>query len=222
MNPRQRQGVLLLVLAAIGLIVVFALIASYVSSVSKQVGPVEDEVVLTRTVKPYTPITSADLGSRQEPQRWAARNVMTSPSQAIGQVSQTALQPGTVLQSGMVSAPSQLPPGDQEFTLSLSPDDAVDGQIKPESTVDIIGVFSGGKGGGHTRVVVPNVKVLNTASGGSSGGSSSGGFSVILALTPEQVLQVEGAKSWASDLALSLVQQGTKQGVPGPVTQGSL
>ena len=62
MNPRQRQGLLLVVLAAVGLIGVFLLVASYVSSVSKQVGPKVDVLTLVRPLSAYQPVTSADLG----------------------------------------------------------------------------------------------------------------------------------------------------------------
>ena len=49
MNPRQRRAVLLLAIAAIGLIGVFALVANYVSEVETQVG---DKMVVLELTRP--------------------------------------------------------------------------------------------------------------------------------------------------------------------------
>ena len=39
MNPRQRRGLLLIAIAALGLVVVFVLVAGYVSDVRREVDP---------------------------------------------------------------------------------------------------------------------------------------------------------------------------------------
>ena len=51
MNPRQRRAVLLLALAAAGLLGVFALVANYVSDVDTRVGPKVSVLVLTKDAK---------------------------------------------------------------------------------------------------------------------------------------------------------------------------
>jgi pilus assembly protein CpaB len=45
-NPRQRRGVLLLVVAAVGAVVVFALVSGYVDDVRKEVEPKTSIIVL--------------------------------------------------------------------------------------------------------------------------------------------------------------------------------
>jgi pilus assembly protein CpaB len=223
LNPRQRQGILLMVVAAAGLIAVFVLLSSYVNSVSRQVGPMISELELSQPVKAYQPVTSADLQYRQEPARWAGQNVLTSESAALGLISATPLTPGTVLQRGMLTEAPQLPPGDDEFDLYLGAESAVAGQVQTGDTVDIVGTFSGnsGSGAGVSRVIVPNVKVLQVGSASSSG-SSSGSIPVLLALTPHQVLLVEGAKTWASDLSLALLDSTSSHSTPSPVSEGTL
>ena len=57
MNPRQRRGVLLLILAALGAIGVFAAVSSYVADVREQVTPTTTALRLTRDVPAQGNIT---------------------------------------------------------------------------------------------------------------------------------------------------------------------
>lgn len=224
MNPRQRQGVLLMLVAAAGMIAVFVLISSYVSSVSRQVGPMLSELELSQPIKAYQPITSADLQWRQEPARWAGPNVLTSATAALGMVSQTPLSADTVLQRGMLSQAPQVPAGDDEFALYLGAESAVAGQVQTGDTVDIVGTFGGSSASakpGVSRVIVANVKVLDVGSAPSSGANAA--IPVLLALTPHEMLEVEGSKSWATDLSLALIgPAGAGSKAPAPVSEGSL
>ena len=180
------------------------------------------EVELSQPLKPYQPVTSADLEFRQEPAKWAGQNVLTSESSAVGLVSSTPLSSGTVLQKGMLTESPQVPAGDDEFALYLGAESAVAGQVQTGDTVDIVGTFGGGSSSqvGSSRVIVSNVRVVNVGSTSSASGSSAS-IPVLLALTPHEMLLVEGAKSWASDLSLALIgPNGSK--TPSPVSEGTL
>lgn len=223
MNPRQRQGLLLVVLAAAGLIGVFLLVASYVSSVSKQVGPKVDVLTLIRPLAAYQPVTSADLGLVALPEKWVPGTALTDASQALDQISQVPLPQGTELQQGMLTSQPNLLPGQQEFALPVDETTGVANQVQAGSLVDVVATFSGnGKSGpasqNSARVIVSGVKVLIA---GEPTGNSGGGV-VTLALTPLQVQQVAFAESFAQKVWLSLIAPGSTapQTQPPPYQPG--
>lgn len=211
MNPRQRQGVLLVVIAAAGLIGVFALVANYVSGVSKQVGPKVDVLTLVRPVQAYQPVMSNDLGVVSLPEKWVSSTALRDASQALGQISQVPLPAGTELQQGMLNGQPSLQPGQREFAIPVDQTTGVASQVQVGSTVDVVATFSGNNQSGSgsqnsARVVVAGIKVLLTAQP-SSNTSTSG--VVTLALTPQQVQEVAYAESFAQKVWLSLVAPGT-------------
>ena len=223
MNPRQRQGLLLVVLAAAGLIGVFLLVASYVSSVSKQVGPKQDVLTLIQPLAAYQPVTSADLGLVALPEKWVPGTVLSDPSQALGQISQVPLPQGTELQQGMLTSQPTLQPGEQEFALPVDSTTGVANQVQAGSLVDVVATFSGtghgASGQNSARVIVAGVKVL--IAGATTAGNSGAGV-VTLALTPLQVQQVAFAESFAQKVWLSLVAPGSTgpQTPPPPYQPG--
>lgn len=207
MNPRQRQGLLLVMIAAVGLIGVFLLIAAYVSSVSKQVGPKVDVLTLRRPIQPFQQVNENDLGVAAVPKKWLPGTALLYPSEALGQISQVSLPAGTELEQGMLTAPPVLQPGEREFAMSVDQVSGVANQVQEGSTVDILATFASGSNSqaASARVVVPDVKVLLTE----QSTSATGGGVVTLALTPDQVQKVAYAESFAQKVSLSLVAPGT-------------
>jgi pilus assembly protein CpaB len=217
MNPRQRQGLLLVLIAAAGLLGVFLLIANYVSSVSKQVGPKVQILVLIRPLSPYQPVTTADLGFISVPQKWAPTNALQAPGEALGLISTTPLVAGTDLQQGMLTQSPVLGPGNDEIAISIDAETGVAGQITQGSLVDVIATYgsnSGGQGGkAYATYVVRHIKVLGVPSGGSG--------PIALSVTPQQALSISLAEATASKLRLALVAPGSSS-VPAnvpPVSQ---
>jgi pilus assembly protein CpaB len=207
MNPRQRQGLLLVVIAAAGLVGVFVLVAGYVSSVSKQVGPKVDVLTLIRPLPAYQPVTTGDLGIVALPEKWVPGTALRDASQALGQISQVPLPTGTELEQGMLTGLPTLRPGQQEFALPVDPTTGVANQVQAGSIVNVIATFAGsGQSRSSARVVVSDVSVLLA---GQSGTGSSGAGVVTLALTPLQVQEVAYAESFAQKVWLSLVAPGT-------------
>jgi pilus assembly protein CpaB len=214
MNPRQRQGLLLVTIAAAGLLGVFLLIANYVTSVSKQVGPKTNIIVLIRPLPAYQPVTAADLGEIAVPVKWAPAAAMTLPSEAIGLVSTSQLNAGTDLQQGMLTSQPSLAPGNQEVAFTIDAETGVAGQISPGSLVDVIATYgSGGRlGRGYAEFVARDVRVLNVGQLGSGSGSAP----ILLSLTPEQSLQLSYAESSASKLRFVLDAPGSST-TPVPI-----
>jgi pilus assembly protein CpaB len=213
MNPRQRQGLLLVVVAAAGLIGVFVLVANYVSTVSKQVGPKVNVLTLVRPVQAYEPITASDLGEVSLPAKWVPGTALRDPSQALDQISPVALPTGTELEQGMLTGRPTLQPGQQEFALPVDQTSGLANQVQAGSVVNIVATFSGSRTSqpASARVMVSDVSVLVAAQ---SGNGSSG--VVLLALTPQQVQQVAYVESFAQKYWLSLVAPGTTGTQPQP------
>jgi pilus assembly protein CpaB len=210
MNPRQRQGLLLVVVAAAGLIGVFVLVANYVSSVSKQVGPKVDVLTLVRPVQAYRPITASDLGVVALPEKWVPGTALRDPSQALDQISPVPLPTGTELEQGMLTGQPSLRPGEQEFALPIDQTTGVANQVQAGSVVNIVATFAAAQSRpASARVMVSDVSVLIAAQ---SGTGSSG--VVTLALTPQQVQQVAYVESFAQKYWLSLVAPGTTGAQP--------
>lgn len=217
---------LLVVVAAAGLIGVFVLIASYVGNVSKQVGPKVQVLELTAPLQRYEPISPGMLGYVSLPAKWAPPNALRSPDAAVGLVSQVALPAGTELEQGMLGTPPSLSPGQQEIAIMVDAETGVAGEVTPGSVVSIIATYAGDNQGGKNsaRVVVPVARVLGVGTPTTAGGSASGSSAptganqvvpVTFALTQQEVLQVSYAETFAQKVRLALVAPGTSS-VPQP------
>jgi pilus assembly protein CpaB len=231
LNPRQRQGLLLVVVAAAGMVAVFALIASYVANVSKQVGPKVNVLVLNSSVAQYQPVSANAMTERSVPAKWAPPNALHDPTETAGLVAGAQLPRGTELEAGMLIAPPALRPGEREIAILVDPESGIAGQVTPGSVVDIIGTFqaSNSNAGSRStaRVIVAGARVLSVGTpigtagtGGNATSSSPNATSsqvlpVTFALTPQQVLQVSYAESFAQKVRLSLVAPGSS----GPPAQ---
>lgn len=213
MNPRQRQGLLLVMIAAAGLLGVFLLIANYVTNVSKQVGPMTHVLVLIRPLPAYRPVSSADLGEITVPVKWAPPNALTEPSEAVDLISTTPLESGTRLQATMLTQRPTVQPPNQAVAFTVDAETGVAGQIQPGSVVDVIATYgSGGRfGKGYSAFVARGIQVLNIGQA-----TGSGGAPIILSLTPQQSLAISYAEATASKVRFALDPSGSNT-IPAPV-----
>jgi pilus assembly protein CpaB len=211
MNPRQRQGLLLVMIAAAGLLGVFLLVANYVSNVSKQVGPKIQILVLIKSLPAYQPVTASDLGEVVVPVKWAPANALTQPAEAIGLISTSQLQAGTDLQGGMLTQEPTLRPGNQEMAFTVDAETGVAGQITPGSLVDVVATYgSGGTGGkGYSEFVARGLRVLDV--GQVAGG---GAAPITLSLTPLQSLALSYVESTANKVRFVLDAPGSTTAPP--------
>lgn len=220
MNPRQRQGLLLVVIAAIGLVAVFVLIANYVSNIHKQVGPKIDVLVLSAPATAYQAITTNMVQQVSIPQKWAPAKAMHGFGDTEGLVAGVDLPSGTELQQGMLIQAPALVPGRREIAILVDAETGVAGEVNPGSVVDIVATFQAPNqstthpGHNSARVLVTHARILNvgqpTMQSGSSTGSSRALSSnqvvpVTFSLTPQQVLKVTFAESFAQKVRLALV-----------------
>jgi pilus assembly protein CpaB len=212
--------VLLLALAAAGLLGVFALVANYVSNVDTQVGPKVSVLVLTKDAKKNQAISDDMMTEQLVPRRWAPKSALDR-TQVIGLVAGSDLARNSILQEGMLVSPPQLAQNEREVAILVDASTGVAGQIEHDSHVDIIAAYPGDQNGGKPNrsvVVVAGARVLNVGqprlknSGGVQEGNAPADptqvVPVTFALTKEQELQVSYAQSFAQDVRLALIPPG--------------
>ena len=141
MTPRQRRGVLLLFVAAVGAILVFSAISSYVDDVRKDVEPKTTVLVLTRSVPELQPIPLDAVREKSVPVKWAGRQALRDPAEIGSLVPNTPLEAGVELQQGMLIEPPSLEEGQQEISILINADTGVAGKLQPGDTVDVLATF---------------------------------------------------------------------------------
>ncbi|GAA1839323.1 Flp pilus assembly protein CpaB [Actinomadura bangladeshensis] len=137
MNPRQRRGVLLMILAAIGAVAVFVSVVSYVGSVRAEVGIRTSVLKLKQPVPAYTTVTSGMLERIEVPRKWTPPTMISDLRQLAGQVAATDLPQGAYLERGMLIPAPDLKPGQREIAIMIDAETGVAGKVKPGMRVDI-------------------------------------------------------------------------------------
>jgi pilus assembly protein CpaB len=222
MNPRQRRAILLIALACIGLVGVFALIAGYVSDINKQVGPKERVLELTHDVPANQAIADSDVRDMIVPQKWAPKAALTDRSQLVGYVAAADLSARSVLQEGMITSPPHLTAGEREESVLVDASTGVAGEITPGRFVDVIAAYPADQQGdpprpARTEVVVPSARVLKVGQPQIKGGNGvqdaqrdpTQVVPVTFALTKRQEILVAHAESFAADVRLALLPPGS-------------
>jgi pilus assembly protein CpaB len=216
-NPRQRRGLLLIGISALGLVVVFVLIAGYVADVREEVDPKVRLLALAKPAEAFQAVTDDMVREVEMPARWAPPSALRDPGQLVGVVAATPLTKGSLLQEDMLVAPPQLAPGERELAILVDAETGVAGKIGPDSVVDIVATYPGNdRKAAESRVVVPNARIVEVGAPRIEGGRGvreqnadpSQVVPVTFALTPEQVLVVSYAESNASEVRLALLRPG--------------
>jgi pilus assembly protein CpaB len=223
-NPRQRRGLLLIAVAALGLVVVFVLVAGYVSDVRREVEPKTRLVALAKPVEENQAITDEMVKWVEMPERWAPPTALRDVGQLVGLVAGTDLEPNTLLQRDMLVAPPQLAPGERELAILVDAETGVAGKIGPDSVVDVIATYPGNdRKAPESRVVVAGARVIEVGQPRLKGGrgvqeqAADPGevVPVTFALTPEQALVVSYAESNATEVRLALLRPGSEEELSG-------
>ena len=138
MNPRQRRGVLLILVTVLGAVVTFVAMFSYVQSISSQVGPMTTVLKLSQQVTELKEITAADVVTEQVPKRWVPEDAIHDVNDLKGKVAAATLNKGAVLQTSMLQDPPQLTEGYREVSIMIDAETGVAGKVTPGSRVDIV------------------------------------------------------------------------------------
>ena len=141
MNPRQRRGVLLMILAALGSVAVFVSVLSYVGDVRARVGNKRPVLQLTEDVTAQEQITADMVKEVTNPAKWTPETALRDISALQGQVAASDLPEGSYLQEGSVMRDPALQPGQREIAIMINAETGVAGKIDPGSVVDIYATF---------------------------------------------------------------------------------
>lgn len=219
MNPRQRRGALLMIIAGVGAVAVFVAVLSYVSSVRAQVGDFRTVLQLTEKVKVNEPVTASMVETTEVPKRWLSGTFITDTAKLSGKVAADTLPKGSYLQSGMVTDAPKLRHGQREIAILIDAETGVAGKVQPGSLVDIYATF---QGNGQTQkscavLVLANTRVVDvgdlTTERANEGGNVevSKVVPVTFALSPEDSLNLTYAEAFAGKVRLALVGPGAPE-----------
>jgi pilus assembly protein CpaB len=217
MNPRQRRGLLLLVLSGLGLLGVFVLIASYVADVRTEVDPKIQLLALSKPVKAYESVPDDAVTTITMPKRWAPPTALRDRSALVGKVAGTDLSKDSLLQDDMLIFPPELKPGQREVAILVDAETGVAGKLGPDSIVDIVATYDGNDQRGiapKSTVVVPAARIIAVGRPKLEGGRGvreadadpKQVVPVTFALTPKQQLRVTEAESFAQEVRLALLR----------------
>lgn len=216
MNPRQRQGLLLVVISAAGLLGVFLLIANYVSSVSKQVGPMETIVKLVAPLSPYQQVSPDDLGEVSVPRKWAPAGAITDPGPLLGEVSDSGLAAGTWLEQGMLVPPPVLSADQREMTIMVDAGTGAEESLQPGDLVDVLATYQGSAPGqrNFAKVIVPGVRLLSVGQLTTSASGQTSEIPVDVAVSSQQVLTITYAQTFAQKITLAKIAPNSTTAAP--------
>jgi len=217
-NPRQRRGLLLIAISALGLLGVFVLVAGYVADVREEVDPKVRLLALAKPVKANQAVTDDMLTTVEMPRRWAPATAVRDPAEAIGLVAGSDLTARSLLQEGMLVAPPELAPGEREVAILVDAETGVAGKIGPGKRVDIVATFPASeRKAAQARVVVPAARIVEVGQVRLQGAETlreqqnadpGQVVPVTFALSPEEVLIVNYAEQNGSSVRLSLLRPG--------------
>jgi pilus assembly protein CpaB len=222
MNPRQRRGALLMILAAIGAVFVFISVVSYVSSVRAEVGARTTVLQLKQNVPAYAPVTPDMLQSVQVPQKWTPNTMITNPGELNGQVAAAELAQGSYLQRGMLVPAPQLQPGQREIAILIDAETGVAGKVNEGDVVDIFATFEQPTGAQQipcaARVIraarVLQVGQQTTERSAQNAADVRAVVPITFALSLQDTQNLTYAESHATKIRLALIGRGQQDSAP--------
>ena len=223
MNPRQRRGVLLMVVAVVAGIGVFFAVSAYVADVNSQVGAQVTVFRAKQAVVAYATLNDGDLEEVQVPKRWVSASAQLQRTDLEGRKVGLNLEQGTTLTRDMLVSPSDLSPTEREIAIKVDAVTGVAGRVQPGDYVDIYAVFADVPGlPKQVRVLVRQVRVVTV--GGQqtvnqttpdAGKQEKDVLPVTVALEPQDALAVTYASAFAAEVRLVKLPSGNTQNRSG-------
>ncbi|MQA85129.1 MAG: Flp pilus assembly protein CpaB [Streptosporangiales bacterium] len=216
MNPRQRRGALMMILAGVLAVGVLVILMGYVSSVRAEVGSRSPVLTLRQDVPANTPLTADMVDQSEIPDRWAPDRVLHDVSQLQNKVATADLRAGTFLQEGMVADPPRLQPGQREIAIMINAETGVAGKVEPNDQVDIYATFPGDTQDTQSCAVrvISRARVIDVGKLQAERENDAGAVAetrvvpITFALTPDDSLALTYAESFASKVRLALIGDG--------------
>ncbi len=213
MNPRQRRGLVLIVLTSLAAVTVFLGVMTYVADVGSKVGPTVEVLRLTRDVGAHETVTEDMLASAEVPERWVSGSTLLADERTdlVGTVTSSSFRAGATVQTGMLVPPPALEPGYREIAVIVDAETGVAGKVGPGDRVDIIATVGGtDTEPASSRVWISNAQVIDVGVArdvedeSRTGFDTTRGVPVTFALTTNDALKVAFVESFSVKLRLAL------------------
>jgi pilus assembly protein CpaB len=223
MNPRQRRGALLIGAAAIGALVIFFTVLSYVGDVSAQVGSTTTAFELERPVSAYEPVTEDMVRPVEVPARWLPEAAISSLAEISNLVAASDLPEGALLQRGMVRDRPGIQTGNREIAILVDARTGVAGKVRPGDRVDLIATMQSEDSAPRAELIVSDALLIDVGvtKQARDNDKDSADFGepqqlvpVTFALSVQDALKVSYAESFANELRLALRGGGDSSTVP--------
>lgn len=216
MNPRQRRGILLMVLSALAAVLVFVGVSTYVASVNSKVGPMVTVYQVTKDLPAFTTLSADNTEPVQVPQRWAADNTVLKSADIDGRVVSTPMTSGATISLDVLVAPNNLSPNEREVAVNVDAVTGLAGRIRPGDQVDVYAVFTDVPGlTKQSRILVENVRVVSVAGQlqvqTPDAKSLANVIPVTLAVSPGSALELTYAAQMAAEVRLIGLPPGVAQ-----------
>ncbi|GAA2421266.1 Flp pilus assembly protein CpaB [Actinomadura vinacea] len=227
MNPRQRRGVLLMILAAVGAVFVFITVIGYVGKVQADadaaVGEMTTVLQVQSNVEAFQPVTASAVKQTRIPKKWSTNAFVTNLADLQGKVAAGGIPSGAYLQQGMLLDAPSLQPGQREIAIMIDAETGVAGKVINGSIVDVYASFDSTQSGRQVTSacavrILNRVQVINVGqvqqtpeTGGgqqqnaSNRPSSGAAVPVTFALNSDDALKLTYAESFARKVRLALV-----------------
>ena len=209
MNPRQRRGVLFMILSVVVAGVVFLTVLQYVGSVRSEVGPTVTVYRAADSVPAFSTLTEDMIVSEEVPGRWISETAKVKKEDLVGRRLGVTLAKGTLLSSDVLVAESDLTSKQREIAINVDAVTGIAGRVAPGDFVDIYAVFAETDFvPAQVRVLVRGVRVISVAGqqvvmkDDGAGIAEQQVVPVTLALDPNDALAVTYAGAFAAEVRL--------------------
>lgn len=216
-----------MIVAALGAIVVFVTVLSYVSSVRAEVGDLVTVLKLKQNIEANGAITKAQVEEAEVPKRWLSGPFVSDTGDLDGKVAVNDLQKGSYLQTSMIIDAPALRPGQREIAIMIDAETGVAGKVTSGSVVDVYATYTTSTGTkskscatlllSHARVI--EVGELRTEKKGEGGEEEAKAdlsqvVPITFALNQRDTKRLAWAEGYATKVRLALIGPGTTQEEP--------
>jgi pilus assembly protein CpaB len=220
-NPRQRRGAVLILLAAVGAVVVFVSISSYVADIRSQIGPLVTVLEVNADVPAFQPVTADAVNERDVPERWVPDGALRDVAALDGMVAVNDLEPGALLQTSMLRPPPEVADEQRELAIMVDAETGVAGKVGPGDRVDVYATFAGddtpeGQEPPSAEIIVTDALVVDVgvqttqiADEGPGGAAQDMVIPITFALPVSDSLVLAYAESHATNVRLGLKAPGS-------------
>ncbi|WP_114559454.1 Flp pilus assembly protein CpaB [Desertihabitans aurantiacus] len=216
MNPRQRRGVLLMVLSMLAAVLVFVGVSGFVADVNSRVGPMVTVYQVTTDLPAFTSLSGENTEPVEVPERWAAANTVLDSQDIDGRVIAVPLTAGSPVSLDLLVPPSDLEADEREIAVNVDAVTGLAGRVRPGDRVDVYAVFADVPGlARQARILTENVRVVSVqgqkqvVTGDED--TLQDVIPVTLALPPDSALAVTYANSFAEEVRLVGLPPGVAQ-----------